>query len=116
MATDGELNQVLDLIIALLAIILFILLFRGGRGFKSRPHKVELMKQQKELEGTRRRTLDSVGALVEERGKLQRMESESKRRYMKGEITWEAMQLISDDAERRMADIEGRLSKYDGFY
>ncbi|MFH1750316.1 MAG: hypothetical protein ABH863_01405 [Candidatus Micrarchaeota archaeon] len=115
MAGESQLNQILDAIIAVLAIvILFVWLNRKQvRGFRSRPHRVEQLKKQKDLKETRRVHMSALNDLSDARSQLLRIISESKRRYMKGEITYEAMGLITKDAQKRLIEIDERLGSYE---
>jgi len=81
MAIDAELNPVLDMVIAILAIIVFLLLFRGRDGFKSREHKVEILKELKDLPESRREALAAMRRLLDVKGGLLKEISDAKRSH-----------------------------------
>ncbi|MEK6953795.1 MAG: hypothetical protein AABX01_02225 [Candidatus Micrarchaeota archaeon] len=117
MADLFTVNQMLDAIIAILAIIVFILIFRSSpKGFRSRPHKIEILKGNKGLSETRKEALREMRELLDAKGELQKMISDAKRRYMKNELTYEASLIIEEDALERIEKIDRRLLQFEGMY
>ncbi len=117
MVVFDSVNAILDAVIIALAVVLLYVLFRKkGREFESKSLNIKKLKKDKGLETVRSRALAKLNSLIDTRGKLQRMISDAKRKYMKGEMTYEAMMLVSEENSRKILEIDEALSDYEGFY
>jgi hypothetical protein len=108
-------NTILDGLILLLMVVLLYIILKGEMkgNFKTREHKVELLKRDKELADIRNTARKQLHALMDERGHIQHLISDAKKRYMKGDITYEAMKLIVEQYDEKLLRVDERLSEFD---
>ncbi|MFH1257718.1 MAG: hypothetical protein ABIG96_01995 [Candidatus Micrarchaeota archaeon] len=110
-------DNVLDALILLeVLVVLYILLKPKGYSFATKEHKREKLRKDKELLDVKRSALKQLNDLLDKRGRLQRFISDAKRKYMKGEITYEAMKLTVDDCERRLMELDAEMAGFEGTY
>ena len=110
-------DQVLNLLIVLeILVVLYFLMKPKEYEFSTKTHKMEKLRKDKELTEVKRTALRQLNDLLDKKGKLQKYESDAKRRYMKGELTYEAMQIIVDDCERKLVDLQIKMEGFEGMY
>ncbi|MFH0972237.1 MAG: hypothetical protein V1835_06780 [Candidatus Micrarchaeota archaeon] len=111
-------NNILDgIIVGLALIVIYLLINRDDKsGFHTREHKKEMLKKEKELSDIRSSARRQLNSLMDERGRTQHLISDAKKRYMKGDITYEAMKLIVEEYDRRLVEIDGKLEEFDLVY
>jgi hypothetical protein len=117
MANGSELNPILDAVILLLALVLLYLLLKGKSfSFKTRQRHIENFMQKKDLDEIKEKAKTKLSRLLDAKSKCQKEVSDAKRRYMKGDITYEAMKIIINQADARHVEIEEQLSEFEGIY
>ncbi|MBI5224264.1 hypothetical protein HY989_00160 [Candidatus Micrarchaeota archaeon] len=109
-------DQILDFAIVAELLFLLYILLKGAPKFQTRQHSRESLKKQKELSRIKEDALSKLNVLLDKRGKLQRFISDAKKRYMKGEITYEAMQILIEDATKRLIELEEQLEDFEHIY
>ncbi|MEK6843492.1 MAG: hypothetical protein AABY04_03305 [Candidatus Micrarchaeota archaeon] len=109
-------DQLLDFAIVAELLFLLYILLKGPLKFQTRQHSRENLKKEKELSKVKDAALTKLNVLLDKRGKLQRFISDAKKRYMKGEITYEAMQILIDDATKRSIELGEQLEDFEHIY
>ncbi len=110
-------NAVLDGIIVLeTVIILYKLLQPSPSQFKTADYKREKVLKEKGLSEVKATAMKRLNSLLDVRGRITREISDAKKRYMAGEITYEAMRIIEAEGEGRIDEVDLKLAEFEGAY